>query len=1101
MFSTLSYSQENSGSITSSDSIADYLANLKLQSFPASQIQILPFRSVNRLALINPSTYNLKYNKLVVDGLKSGSDYTFIEGMQIADGDEFPFRAISQYNLIRSNQPIYYGNVAGSMIHIETPVYKDKFHLDIDGYTNLDKKNGTAYNSSTLELNMGGPIRFGKKEKNSKFTPIFYLASNYTFTNDPYPSWEKKHRATPETMDFLTENPLQPTGLESGGTYLNANFTKESDFSEVNYHQNAERNKSNTFLKFSFPINQNINLTIGSYAKFDNGSESMFKNALFNSHNNPETYFRNFDNFLKFDHKIHINENLSIDYTVHFQYSNYYFRRWDPRHTDKYFEYGYLGKYQTYKTPTYELGDIEIDGQNYENVWLLNSWDYDTAYTFQNLGYNPELARYTEQIYELYPESEGHWMNSDQLRLQGGYLNGRDRQMMVYGLWNGLGINTPYASDPMMTITGVNSRAGESRKNKYRGTFYTNINYKDHKITAGFEYMQKVERYYCIDPHLLWDNMREMTNFHLNELDLDNPIAIFENGIFQDSVLFYRNYDASSQFDFDKRLRQELGLAVDGLEYILIDSYDMNNNTIDYYDQYGSMHTKKISPDLLSLELFSTSEIVNSRMVYNKGYDVYGNKLKGKTGSYDYFYNGQSDAFRPVYNVFYVMDEFKWQFLDVSAGLRIDRYDANQPVLKDKHSLYEIYTAGQTKTIDGSPVTHPANIQDDYKVYVDNMYNPTIIAGYRSGDQWYDKYGNEINSSSEIDIGSGVSPYLLYPDVEIGDPEWNPEMSFADYDPVVNFLPQVNINATTDYGNVYFNYNSFTQNPTRYNDFNPEKYLFIQNSTFKLDNPSLEPIRTDKLIVGITPKIYKGLFADISYMWTLLNNAYYIEKVGSYPTSYLIMSNHEKVVKNQGIIVSLNYQSPNTSGLNGSISYARYFIKEEDLMFQNTADLILNSFVSFDFGYGRNFVLNDNKTLRSVFELLNVGLYYQFRSGLYIPGITSRYPSMSYDNYNYYYTPDISTFNLRVEKGFYIKPIKLRASLYFWVENIFDQKNLYLINPYAGGPDENGNWSLNCEDNEAVDPESYNLLCKYSLNDPDYFAQPRIFRLGLIIKM
>ena len=71
----------------------------------------------------------------------------------------------------------------------------------------------------------------------------------------------------------------------------------------------------------------------------------------------------------------------------------------------------------------------------------------------------------------------------------------------------------------------------------------------------------------------------------------------------------------------------------------------------------------------------------------------------------------------------------------------------------------------------------------------------------------------------------------------------------------------------------------------------------------------------------------------------------------------------------------------------------------------------------------------------------------------------------------------------------------------FEIVRLFDQKNLYFIYPFGGGPDENGNWSINCEDNEAVDPESYKLLCKYSLNDPDYYGQPRVFRMGLIIKL
>ena len=237
-----------------------------------------------------------------------------------------------------------------------------------------------------------------------------------------------KHRTT------LSENPLRLSDEQYSRTFLNAEFLGPDDIKEVNTHQNSDRQSSNTFLKFSFPFSKNILLTMGSYAKFDWGEEFVFDNALLNSHNNPETSYRNFDNFLNFEHQFDINEDLKIGYKVNFQYSNYYFEKQDPKYEDRYFEYGYLGKYSTAKIPNYELVDeITVDGVTYENVYVLNSWDFDTAYTFQALNYNPEAARFTEQIYELFPTNwenfpygMGNWSNSNQLQLRGGLLNGQN---------------------------------------------------------------------------------------------------------------------------------------------------------------------------------------------------------------------------------------------------------------------------------------------------------------------------------------------------------------------------------------------------------------------------------------------------------------------------------------------------------------------------------------------------------------------------------------------------------------------------------------------------------------------------------------------------
>jgi hypothetical protein len=385
---------------------------LSVDAIPSDRLQFMPFRTFNGYALSSPNTYYLKNGKLVSDGLEATGGFIFIDGMQVTDGNDFPYRAIADFQHYRVNQPISYGNVAGSLIDLKTQSYEDKFHFDLDGFSTLNK----GLKNNAVELNIGGPFRFSKAAKSKKKIPGFYLASNYSFTNDPAPSSEKKYAVTDDTQSSLTENPLRLSGL-AGVTFLNAEFLDQADIEDAMGHPNADRKKSNTFLKLLFPITKNINLTLGSYAKIDWGKDYVFENDMLNYQNNPETFYRNFDNFLNVDHKISLSEDLKIGYKINLQYSNYYFRKQDPRHEDRYFEYGYLGKYTTSKIPTYELRDeITIDGVTYENVYVLNSWDHDTAYTFQNLNYNPETARFTEQIYELYPEVQ-YWSNSDQLQL------------------------------------------------------------------------------------------------------------------------------------------------------------------------------------------------------------------------------------------------------------------------------------------------------------------------------------------------------------------------------------------------------------------------------------------------------------------------------------------------------------------------------------------------------------------------------------------------------------------------------------------------------------------------------------------------------------
>jgi hypothetical protein len=54
-------------------------------------------------------------------------------------------------------------------------------------------------------------------------------------------------------------------------------------------------------------------------------------------------------------------------------------------------------------------------------------------------------------------------------------------------------------------------------------------------------------------------------------------------------------------------------------------------------------------------------------------------------------------AFSPIYMFGYILDKFSYKDLSFNIGLRVDRYDANQKVLKDPYSLYGVRKNGDLK--------------------------------------------------------------------------------------------------------------------------------------------------------------------------------------------------------------------------------------------------------------------------------------------------------------------------------------------------------------------------------------------------------------------
>ena len=130
----------------------------------------------------------------------------------------------------------------------------------------------------------------------------------------------------------------------------------------------------------------------------------------------------------------------------------------------------------------------------------------------------------------------------------------------------------------------------------------------------------------------------------------------------------------------------------------------------------------------------------------------------------------------------YIQDQFEFNNdLIFNIGVRVDRFDANQMVLKDPYLLYDSYTVGELRNGSISYQGEiPTAVGDDWVPYVDAVSdNPTIV-GYRNGTTWYNADGVEVNDPYAVKGSSGKpTPYRK-------DASASPKLSadaFEDYDP------------------------------------------------------------------------------------------------------------------------------------------------------------------------------------------------------------------------------------------------------------------------------------------------------------------------------
>lgn len=1044
------------------------------------KIRILPFRHLNNFGLNSPSAYYLKNNKMFYYGIESEGNNYVIDGMHLSNEFNFPIRSIGTFKQYTQNTPIYLGFALSGITEIKSKQVKRELDFTID--VNADFAHDMqSYNT---EFSLGIPLASKKRRLSDKPLSTLYIGGKYTFTNNTDPVWQNYQKLDPQVLSELQTNPLRPSGT-GFGTYPNAKFVTSDNFIDSKYPDNRKRNGLDLYSKIEIPIAKDIVVSIGNYSNISDSDVFEFDNAVFNATNNQNRTIKNINSYLNFKHQIQISEDISFSYDLHFQYTYYHSKTESKLHQNNFFEYGYLGLVDTYKTPTFELGSDTVNGVYYENVWLLNSWDYDTLVEWSPLNYNPGLAAYTNNFYSFYSnDPQGNIQNIDQIRLGGGLING-STPGQVYGLWNNTGRQTD------------NYR--ENQNEKIRAGLKTELRIKSHTISLGGDYNKETQRSYSLDPRGLWFLMRNLTNYHIKELDYSNPVARDHNG-HVDTIIYYRKYNSEVQRHFDINLRKALGLAVDGTDFILTDSYDMNNNTISYYDEYGKKRVIKTPENLLSLDLFSPAELLNSGYSYVNytGFDYKGNKQSVNGNPYSFFTDYSIDAMQAVYGSAYIEDKFNWKGLNVRIGFRLDIYNSNRPELKDNYSLFPIYNVNEVLTDDLLEIENPENVDDDYLVYVDNSTYPNWVVGFRKDDTWFDALGNEV-TTPEI-LGDGIGPYLKYPDlVQVGSESWSADMTFNDSETILNLLPQINIDYTIkERLNIFVNYNSSTQNPQYINDFRPDLYYYWHNITDKqvIPNPGLKPMRSGKLFAGLKGILYKNIVADAAFLMTTLDNYYYLDLVEyAYPSDYYTISNSKNRISTEGFLVSLNYINPDNSGFYGGINLTKLFPKEPDLNYSDISSLVMNTQLGYRFGDESNYkgpVWGNNKTLRG----LSASLFYQFRKG------TPYYYKNTHGAIGIKTTPNFNLVNLNIQKDFFIGSNAV-INVYMTIENLLNTKNSFEVYPETGEPDDDGFLTDPVNQNyinSQLNPDSYRLLYQMHLSNPSRFDIPRIWRVGIIFR-
>jgi outer membrane receptor protein involved in Fe transport len=1144
--------------------LIDRASTTNASTLDKKDIANLPTQRVEDLVSTTAGVFQEDANKgiSIRGGREDGTEY-YINGVKVIGTPNLPVQSIEQLTVITGGVPARYGDATGGIVNITTKGPSDQF----TGGVSIQTSQGLdAFGYNQANANLLGPIWNSKKQKRTILG--FSAAFEFLDQRDQSPSAIGVWQVKGDVLDRLNANPIYRNPSGTNFIYSAENLTFQDLYKAAAKPDNERRDYKGVLMFDLSPAN-GVNIAFGGdvgSAKYRNWVNPY---TLLNSENNPTYTDLNYRFFGRFTHNVSSTKKKkeggeeekssavqNVFYALQFDYEKFQRELANNNYGKRFFEYGYVGKFETEREASYSYRTESIGGIDYTG-WIQNGSPQAVSVAYTPGESNPLAARFTEQYYQLLGAERGadgayrvldpairrdFTDNLDNIGRNRALINGGGRVDPIYDTWFNFG--RPFNSFSV-------DRNDEQMRGRAEVSFDIlkpgSASQNKHSIEFGIEVEQRTQRSYNLNPLSLWGIARNIVQNNTH-IFLDTSSAIVRiNGqdynlndpnrpdfYFTDTLSFGYKADLSKQGAFDRNLRKAMGLDPNGTDYIDIDA---------------------LSVDKLSVNYFAADELLRQFSVAYRGYDHKGNVLNFNPTLDDFFKRKDEDgnflryqgAFRPIYASAYVSDKFYFKDLGFMVGLRVDRFDANQSVLKDPYSLYEVKTKGEVKELDGNAVAHPESIGDDYAVYVTKYGDGSSIAGYRKGDNWYDKFGNLSTGRAIANLSSeGALPYVNLPGidtmstaiargfVQTNPDDYDPSVSFTRYKAQYLFMPRLQFSFNiTDNAQFFAHYDILSQRPQGRNQLVLSQYLFwSENGAYKT-NPNLKPETTIDYEFGFKQKVTKSSVVTLSAYYKEFRNMIQARKLlNAFPSTYYTFDNIDFVsVKGFNLIydmrrtgnfrVNANYTLQFAEGT-GSDDGSQQFLVDADVPNLRTifpvnydARHLLNITLDYRFAEGKDY---NGPVIKNKQILANFGVNLVLRTRSGTPFSTSSIPTneasttggtrQNTTSLNGPRLPWSIRADLRVNKDFAISvgrkgedkdPRKLYFSVFVWIQNLFNTANQISVYRYTGNPNDDG--YLDAPVSQVAiasqfNPQSFRDLYRAKVNNPDNYTLPRRIFLG-----
>lgn len=1093
----------------------------------AENIEDMPTKNVNEMISLN-TDINSQGGGLSIQGQRSSGTLVKVDGIRVRNLRSVPTRSIQQIQTITAGIPAKHGDATGGVINITTKGPSKELS---GGFELISSQFLDPYNYNNVEGNLSGPIFTKNKGTDSAETKLgFMLGGALTYQKEPRPAVLDHWVVDDNTLSDLKEKPLRrnPVGQ---GFISNARFVTKDEMKQVSARPNVERLNYNLTGKLNYSINDEMNLVVGGQYGYRNSPNYSRTRSMFNYENYQEVTRRSYRTYLRFTQTFKDDASdegglSNVFYSIQLDYSNDLSTTEHPEFGKDFFKYGYYGKFNRYRSRSYEEREDSLGGGLEEAQWMTGF--QDTAVTFEQADINKKGGNYSDQFFEF---RDGNVSSFEELRGAGGLINGESPQS-IYSLWDDVG-----------TPTSVYNEVNEqSFSLKTEGSF----DIGSHSIELGVQYEQYNRSQYAIAGSGLWSVMRQSANAHIQQLDTDNPMpTTTDDGTFTDTVNFQK-LDDGQQNVFDKRFRD----------------YLKRNNRKDVYgnpiDEKSFINVDRYKPEDFSMSMFSADNLLRNLATAGAfnyyGYDHKGNKTSNDPSVKDFLNNPQTrpqGAYNPIYTAGYLQDNFQVKDLFFRVGVRVDRFDNNQPVLKDRYSLYPTRTVGQ---VEGSSKNDllgegesPGNIGSDHVVYVDDALNPNDVIGYRKGDNWFNDDGEEVNDPNTLafEAGTGTIEPFLTDQFDNRDDIELVEESFKDYEPQVVVMPRVAFSfPISDEARFRASYDALSQRPKSQANVVLSDYYYLQQaSTQFIGNPNLKPEKSNKFTLGFKQQLSARSAFELKAFYTETRDMIQVRRVPqAFPTPYLTYQNLD-FSTTKGLTARYDLSSSRSSPVRFTGSYTLQFAtgtgsndgSQRALIqagqpnlrapFPLNNDYRHNFQGNLDYRFrsgerytgpvtGENTQLLKNVGFNFIVRATSGGPYTRYGSPFRAVATGVRQQPNLDGTINGSRLPWNFNVDLRIDKNIPIdfgggddkeKPGATSVgpqdfiNIYLRIQNVFDARNVTGVYQFSGDPTDDGYLSSpegQQRINQQVNQQAYIDQYRAKVNNPFNFQPPRLIRLG-----